>query len=122
MQIFAQGSAQKFDNIRVVGIANILDSLYTVNLKVDGTATLDAVTSAGNIAGATLTLTLNAVALTDGAPTDTEIDTGTGTTPGAVASGWTTYLEDNSDGVIYQVVSDGVDSWYYTALTLAVNP
>ena len=53
MQIFAQSSAQKFDNIRVVGIANILDSLYTVNLKVDGTATLDAVTSAGNISGAT---------------------------------------------------------------------
>ena len=53
IQLFAQSSAKKFDNTRVVGIANILDSLYTVNLKVDGTATLDAVTSAGNIAGAT---------------------------------------------------------------------
>jgi len=65
---------------------------------------------------------LTACALTDGIPTDTEIDTGTGTTPGAVPAGYTEYLEDNSDGVIYQVISDGVDSWYYFTGTLAINP
>ncbi len=53
IQLFAQGSAKKFDNIRVLGIANILDSLYVVNLRVDGTATLDAATLGGKLIGGT---------------------------------------------------------------------
>ena len=95
-----------------------VDTLYVADtLYVGGNTVI-----VGNVEATTMALTLNAVTLTDGAPTDTEIDTATGTTPGAVASGWTTYLEDNSDGIIYQVISDGVDSWYYFKAVLAINP
>jgi hypothetical protein len=62
-------------------------------------------------------------ALTDGAPTDTEIDTATGTTPSAAGAGFQCTIKDSSgSGLVYKVESDGTD-WYYSAgMTKAVNP
>ncbi len=57
--------------------------------------------------------------LTDGAPTDAEIDSATGTTPAAVGAGWrTSILDTTGSALIYLVVSDGTN-WQYTALTIA---
>ncbi|KKM75014.1 hypothetical protein LCGC14_1394560 [marine sediment metagenome] len=57
--------------------------------------------------------------LTDGAPTDAEIDAATGTTPAGAGAG-ATYLILDSDGsaLIYKIVSDG-SSWQYEALAIA---
>ncbi len=58
--------------------------------------------------------------LTDGAPTDAQIDSATGTTPAAVGSGWKTHIFD-SDGsaLMYIIISDGTN-WQYTAMTIAL--
>ena len=58
-------------------------------------------------------------AMTDGSPTDTEIDTITSSTPAGVGSGWTAVMLD-SDGAggVYRVISDGT-SWYYIELEKA---
>jgi len=52
-------------------------------------------------------------ALTDGAPTDGEIDTITGTTPAAVGSGWAaTILDTTGSTLMYIITSDGTN-WQY---------
>ena len=58
--------------------------------------------------------------LTDGAPTDAQIDAATGTTPAAAGSGWKRLILD-SDGsaLMYIIISDG-SNWQYTALTIAL--
>lgn len=57
--------------------------------------------------------------LTDGAPTDAQIDSATGTTPAAVGAGWKcTILDSDGSALIYIIVSDGTN-WQYTALTIA---
>jgi len=63
--------------------------------------------------------TVISYSLTDGAPTDAEIDAATGTTPAAVGSGWKRIILD-SDGsaLMYIIISDG-SNWQYTALTIA---
>jgi len=59
-------------------------------------------------------------ALTDGAPTDTEIDTITGLTPATAGAGWQCTIKDNTgSAVIYRVESDGTN-WFYTVMTKAV--
>jgi hypothetical protein len=59
-------------------------------------------------------------ALTDGAPTDAEIDTATGTTAGACNNGWQCTLKDNAgSGLLYRIESDGIN-WFYTVMTKAV--
>lgn len=67
-------------------------------------------TKAGNLLSASLT---------DGTPTDAEIDSATGTTPAAVGSGWKCFILD-TDGstLIYMIISDGT-SWQYVAMTKA---
>ncbi len=58
--------------------------------------------------------------LTDGAPTDAQIDAATGTTPAAVGSGWrTTILDSDGSALMYIIISDGTN-WQYTALTIAL--
>jgi hypothetical protein len=57
--------------------------------------------------------------LTDGAPTDAEIDSVTGTTPSAVGAGWAvTILDSDGSGLLYRVESDGTN-WVYWTGTLA---
>ena len=58
--------------------------------------------------------------LTDGAPTDAQIDAATGTTPAAVGSGWKRLILD-SDGsaLMYIIISDG-SNWQYTVMTIAL--
>jgi len=59
-------------------------------------------------------------ALTDGTPTDAQIDSATGTTPAAVGAGWQcTILDTDGSALIYLIVSDGAN-WQYSALTIAV--
>ena len=59
-------------------------------------------------------------ALTDGAPTATEINTATGLTPSTAGAGWQCTIKDSSgSGLIYKVESDGT-SWYYSVLTASV--
>ena len=58
--------------------------------------------------------------LTDGAPTDTEIDTATGTTPATVGAGWSVTIKDSDGtGLTYRIESDGTD-WMYTVMTKAI--
>ena len=58
--------------------------------------------------------------LTDGAPTDAQIDSATGTTPAAVGSGWrTTILDSDGSALLYIIISDG-SNWQYTAMTIAL--
>lgn len=58
-------------------------------------------------------------ALTDGAPTEAEINAILGT-PLSKAGGFTARIKDNTGTVlIYYLVTDGV-SWYYLALTEAL--
>lgn len=53
--------------------------------------------------------------LTDGAPTDSEIDTVIGTTPDAVGAGWAvTILDSDGTGLLYRVESDGTNWIYWT--------
>lgn len=59
-------------------------------------------------------------ALTDGIPTDAQIDSATGTTPAAVGAGWrTSVLDTDGSALVYLIVSDG-SNWQYTALTIAL--
>jgi len=58
--------------------------------------------------------------LTDGAPTDAEIDTATGTTPATVGAGWSvTILDSDGTGLLYRIESDGTN-WLYQAMTTAL--
>jgi hypothetical protein len=57
--------------------------------------------------------------LTDGAPSDAEIDTVTGTTPAAVGAGWQVTIKDNDGtGLLYRIESDGTN-WFYMVMTQA---
>lgn len=59
-------------------------------------------------------------ALTDGAPTDAEIDTITGLTPATAGAGWQCTIKDNNgSGLLYRVESNGTD-WFYTAMVKAL--
>lgn len=58
--------------------------------------------------------------LTDGTPTDSEIDAITGTTPSAVGAGWSvTILDSDGTGLLYRIESDGTN-WQYQILTVAL--
>lgn len=58
--------------------------------------------------------------LTDGTPTDAEIDSATGTTPAGAGSGAKfTILDSDGTGLIYIVVSDGTN-WQYVVSTIAL--
>lgn len=58
-------------------------------------------------------------ALTDGAPTDAEIDSATGLTPATAGAGWKCVIKDsNGSGLCYLVESDGT-AWHYWASTIA---
>ena len=60
--------------------------------------------------------------LTDDALTTTEINAATGKTASGVGAGWTTYIKD-TDGTskIYQVVSDGINWYFFTATQAAAR-
>jgi hypothetical protein len=59
-------------------------------------------------------------ALTDGTPTDTEIDTATGLTPATAGAGWECWIKDNNgSGLVYRIYSDG-SGWYWFVTTLAL--
>lgn len=58
-------------------------------------------------------------ALTDGAPSDTEIDTITGLTPATAGAGWRcTILDNNGTGLLYMIESDGTN-WQYVPMIIA---
>lgn len=58
-------------------------------------------------------------AITDGTPTDAEIDSATGTTPGDAGAGWKCIIKDsNGSGLLYLVESDGT-AWHYWVSTIA---
>jgi hypothetical protein len=59
-------------------------------------------------------------ALTDDTPTDTEIDTVTGTTPSVVGAGYQCTIKDNNgSGAFYFIESDGT-YWHYFKMTKAL--
>ena len=59
-------------------------------------------------------------ALTDGAPTNAEINTATGTTPANVGAGWQCTIKDNNgSGLLYKIESDGTN-WFYIVMTQAL--
>ncbi len=71
----------------------------------------------------TVTSTINQTqishSLTDGTPTDAEIDAATGTTPaGAGAGAMYIILDSDGSALLYRVVSDG-SNWQFVALTIA---
>lgn len=58
--------------------------------------------------------------LTDGSPTDAEIDSATGTTPATVGAGYQVTIKDSDGtGLLYKVESDGTN-WYYIVMTQAL--
>ena len=58
--------------------------------------------------------------LTDGTPTDAEIDAATGTTPAAATAGWKVTIKDSDGtGLLYLVESDG-SNWFYVVMTKAL--
>lgn len=58
--------------------------------------------------------------LTDGAPTDAEIDAIIGNTPAGVGAGYkVSILDSNGSGLIYLIESDGTN-WQYVAMTKAI--
>jgi hypothetical protein len=58
--------------------------------------------------------------LTDGTPTDAEIDAVVGLTPAQVGAGWTvTILDSDGSALLYRVESDGTN-WQYEPLTIAL--
>jgi len=58
--------------------------------------------------------------LTDGTPTDAEIDAIVGDTPANMGAGWqVTILDNDGSGLMYRIESDGT-SWGYQALTIAL--
>jgi len=60
--------------------------------------------------------------LTDGVPTDTQIDGITSLTPATAGAGYQVTIKDSDGtGLLYKIESDGTD-WYYTVMTKAVNP
>ena len=76
--------------------------------------------AANGAAIGTLNPTQYSGALTDGAPTDAELDAAIGSTPAAVGAGWrTTVIDTDGTALVYDVVSDGTN-WWYTAMTKAV--
>ena len=59
-------------------------------------------------------------ALTDGAPTDAEIDTAIGKTPATAGAGYQATIKDNNGtGLLYKIESDGT-SWFYLVMTKAL--
>lgn len=59
-------------------------------------------------------------ALTDGAPTDAEIDGITSSTPAGLGAGYMFLIKDtDGSGLIYTIISDGT-AWQYTAMTIAL--
>lgn len=61
-------------------------------------------------------------ALTDNAPTDTEIDTRTGLTPATAGVGYKVTIKDtNGTGLLYYVESDGTN-WQFIPMIIAVDP
>ena len=59
-------------------------------------------------------------ALTDGAPTNAEINTATGTTPATVGAGWQCTIKDNNgSGLLYKIESDGTN-WFYIIMMQAL--
>jgi len=59
-------------------------------------------------------------ALTDGIPTDTEIDTATGLTPATAGAGFKVTIKDNNGSrLLYLIESDGTD-WYWIVMTKAL--
>jgi len=59
-------------------------------------------------------------ALTDGAPTDAQIDTATGSTPAGVGAGWAATIKDSDgSGLLYRIESDGT-VWQYSVMTIAL--
>ncbi len=58
--------------------------------------------------------------LTDGTPTDAQLDSAIGSTPSAVGAGWKCIVTDTDGSALsYLVMSDGTN-WQYVALTAAV--
>jgi len=58
--------------------------------------------------------------LTDGTPTDAEIDSATGTDPGTAGAGYRVVIKDSDgSGLLYIIESDGTD-WFYTVMTKAL--
>jgi hypothetical protein len=66
-----------------------------------------------------LTIPQITAALTDGTPTDAEIDAATGLTPATAGAGWKCTIKDSSgSGRLYIVESDGTQ-WNFWAGTIA---
>ena len=60
--------------------------------------------------------------LTDGVPTDTQLDTGFGFTPSQIGNGFMRIIKDTGGTALpYWVWTDGTD-WYYIPFIKAVNP
>lgn len=92
------------------------DSLkFLANIKVAGNVEVS-----GNVIASKLKTTQISAALTDGTPTDAEIDTATGLTPATAGAGWECWIKDNNgSGLVYRIVSDG-SGWYWFVATLAL--
>jgi hypothetical protein len=91
---------------------------YTI-VKVDATAANNTITlPSGTATG--IELVYLSGSLTDGTPTDAQIDSVTGLTPAGAGAGYQCMIKDtNGTGLLYLIISDGTD-WYYLVMTKAL--
>jgi hypothetical protein len=111
------GRVVMLPNIKTTGFANFSSNAAILN------NTLDLKTLNWSAVDGGMTAILQeqiSASLTDGAPTDAELDAATGTTPADAGAGYSVMILD-SDGsaLVYRVVSDGTN-WQYEALTIAL--
>jgi hypothetical protein len=63
-----------------------------------------------------LIMTQISASITDGTPSDAELDTATGLTPSTAGAGWAcTVLDSGGSGLLYRVESDGTNWQYWVA-------
>jgi hypothetical protein len=75
---------------------------------------------AGNVKATGFVFPIYSGTLTDGAPTDAELDTLIASTPAGKGAGWTCIVIDDAGTEVNYLVSSNGTSWIYTAAVKAV--
>lgn len=93
-------------------------SILKANTLVMGTDTATGMTSIDSITHSIFKQTQLTGSLTDGTPTDAEIDAIIGTTPAVVGIGYRRTIKDSDGtGLLYRIESDGTNWFYWVSVT-----
>jgi hypothetical protein len=90
------------------------------SISIGGSDPVDTVYNIEDMELPALTIHQLTASLTDGAPTDSEIDAATGLTPSTAGAGYQITIKDSSGtGLLYKIESDGT-YWYWILMTKAL--